>query len=85
VNRAALLIVLAVPLAAACTACSKATTVTRMQTVTVTQTQTVIRQPPQPVYVPQGGGTPEYKPSAIYISADSGDIWVIKKVVELRG
>jgi hypothetical protein len=58
-------------------------TVTKTATVTETLTRTL--QAPQPIYVPETGGKPEYKPSGIYISADSGNIWVIKRWLSYGG
>jgi hypothetical protein len=39
----------------------------------------------QRVYVPETGGTAQYKPTAIYLSGDSGDIWGIKRWLSYGG
>jgi hypothetical protein len=55
------------------------------EAVSVTQTVTHTIQAPQAIYVPQAGGKPEYKPSGIYISGDSGNIWAIKRWLSYGG
>ena len=60
-------------------------TVIKTRTVTVTSTATRTAEAPQPIYVPETGGPPQYKPSAIYISGDAGDIWSIRRWITYGG
>jgi hypothetical protein len=75
----ALGIALIVASAAGCAA-SKTVTSTVVRTTTVTATETLVRtQKPEPtIYVPEAGGTPEYKPANIYIGASSSGYSITK-------
>jgi hypothetical protein len=89
-SRAALvltLLILAV-LASACGGARTSTVTVRhtvTRTVTTTATRTVVTHAPVAIYVPETGGPPQYKPSGIEISADSGNIWGIKRWLSYGG
>ncbi|MEK6274354.1 MAG: hypothetical protein AABM30_03365 [Actinomycetota bacterium] len=58
--------------------------VTETTTQTLTETAVVTQKPESTVYVPEAGGTPEYKPDVIYIGV-SGNAYSIKEWLDYGG